>query len=209
MAELATKRTTILLLLLFLIPAFFLSSCLDLETGIRLKKDGSADASLTYIFNSDTVDFGRDFGSDEPWAFPLTEKDFIQQSLRVPGVELKRYRVHTTSGGSEEINVRLKADSIESLSSYLGLSIAVQYSDGGGSMLFSIPSADNYNQADSQFRENIEKIIGDSTFSISFRPPVPPEESQPGSLNGKAAVLELSLIDILRNETPDSWMVSW
>jgi len=209
MAELATKRTTILLLLLFLIPAFFLSSCLDLETGIRLKKDGSTDASLTYIFNSDTVDFGRDFGSDEPWAFPLTEKDFIQQSLRVPGVELKRYRVHTTSGGSEEINVRLKADSIESLSSYLGLSITVQYHDRGGTMLFSMPSVDNYNRADTQFRDNTEKIIGDSSFRFSFRPPVSPKESQPGSISGNSAVLELSLIDILRGENPETWIVSW
>ncbi len=209
MAELSTKRTKILLLLILLIPVFFLSSCLDLETNIRLKKDGSADASLTYFFNSGSADFGRAFGSDEPWPFPLTEKDFIQQSLRFSGVELKRYRVHTASDGSEEIDVRLKADSLESLSSYLGLSIAVQYSESGGSILFSIPSADNYNRADSQFRENIEKIIGDSTFTISFQPPVSPEESQPGSINGKVAVLEFSLIDLLRNETPDSWMVNW
>ncbi len=209
MAELAIKRTKILLLSLIFIPVFFLYSCLDLETDIRLKKDGSADASLTYNFSSDSVDFGRAFGSDEPWPFPLTEKDFIQQSLRVPGVELKGYRVQKGSDGSEVINIRLKADSIESLSSYLGLSITVQFRDGGGTMLFSIPSVDNYHRADTQFRENIEKIIGDSTFILSFRPPVSPVESQPGRIDGKSAVLELSLIDLLRRETPETWMVSW
>lgn len=209
MAEFATKRTKTILLLILLFTVIIFTSCLDIETNIRLKKDGSADASIIYLFNSDSADFGRAFGSDEPWPFPLTEKDFVQQSLRFPGVELRRYRVQKAPDGSEEILVRLKADSLESLSSYLGLSIAVQYSDDGGSILLSIPSADNYNQADSQFRNNIESIIGNSTFRFSFQPPVSPEESHPGSINGKTAVLEISLIDLLRNEAPDSWSVSW
>jgi len=197
------------LAVLVLISVFLITSCLDVETDIRLKKDGTVDVSLTYSFSPESADFGRGFGADEPWPFPLTEKDFEQQALRVGGVEVRRYRVHHDSDGGEQIDVRLKADSIESLSSYLGMDFEIRNSGNGSTMLFTLPVAENYEGADPGFRENLENVIGNSTFSISFRPPSAPVESEPGYIDGRSAVLELPLLDILQKKHAETWVVSW
>ena len=191
------------------ISILFLTSCLHLETDIRLNKNGSVELSLTYTITQETADFGRGFGSDEPWPLPLTEKDFRQQSLRVPGVELKRYHVYTISDGSERIDVRLKADSMESLSDYLDLDISLRGDIDSGSLVFTLPIAEDYSDADSGIREAIDSIIGDSLFRFSFRPPAKPESSEPGIIDGRTAVLEITLSDILYGRAPVTWEVSW
>jgi len=209
MAIFSALKQNITRLLLFVLPIFFLISCLDINTEIILKNEGSSRVSLSYVFESDFADFGRGFGADEPWPFPLTEKDFIQQSLRFPGVELKRYRVHIESDGRERIDVKLDADTLENLSLYLGINMEMQTSNDGGTFVMAIPSAEDYADSDLQFRESLEKIIGDSSFTISIRPPSAPSRSNPGKIDGKSAVLELSLIDLLNNTTPENWVVNW
>lgn len=197
------------LVFLSLASLVLITSCLDVDTDIRLKKDGTADVYLTYSFSPGAADFGRGFGADEPWPFPLTEKDFNQQALRVGGVDVRRYRVRHDSDGGEQINVRLKADSIESLSAYLGMNFEIRDTESGSSMVFTLPSAENYGDADIHFRENLEKIIGNSTFRISFRPPSAPSASEPGLIDGKSAVLEVPLQALLQQKGPETWVVSW
>jgi len=204
-----SSRRKLSLAVLGLISVFLITSCLDIDTDIRLKKDGSADVFLKYSFSPDSADFGRGFGADEPWPFPLTEKDFEQQALRVDGVAVRRYRVHHDSDGGEQINVRLKADSIESLSSYLGMDFEIRKSGNGSTMVFNLPSAGNYEKSDPGFRENLEKIIGDSSFRISFRPPSAPITSEPGIIDGRSAVLELPLLDLLQQKNAETWLISW
>ena len=196
-------------LLFSFLSVLLLSSCLHVDTDIKLKKDGSAEASISYTFSPDSVDFGRGFGADEPWPFPLTEKDFTQQSLRISGVKLKSYRVHTESDGSERIDVKLKAESLSCLSEYLGMDLTVTERDGDGTMVFTLPSTYSISAADPQSLEEIENIIGDSSFRLSFKPPSSPEVSEPGRIERNTAVLELTLSDILQGKSPDSWVVSW
>ncbi|MCK5735577.1 MAG: hypothetical protein KAH21_03820, partial [Spirochaetaceae bacterium] len=107
------------------------------------------------------------------------------------------------------IEVKLRADSLESLSSYLGLDMILEGDNETGSMYFTIPSTDYYTSADSQFRETIDQIIGNSRFRISFKPPSVPINTNPGFIDGKTAVLDLSLGDILHGETVDTWVVNW
>ncbi len=198
-----------LLLTFLVVPTLLLVSCLDLDTDIRLKKDGSVDTVLIYNLSAETVDFGRGFGSDEPWPLPLTEKDFQQQALRVPGVELKRYTVRSNSDGSENIQIKIKADSLESLSEYLNLDITLQGGSESGSLLFNIPAADDYLNGDPDIREALDAIIGDSLFRFSFTPPSKPENSEPGTISGKTAFLEIPFSDILHRRAPQTWVVDW
>lgn len=114
------------------ISALILSSCLRLETIIRLKKNGTATARLIYTIAPEMADFGRGFGSDEPWPLPLTEKDFKQQALRVGGVDVVRYRTYKLADESERIDVKLAADSFESIASYLDLDFEIERGEGGG-----------------------------------------------------------------------------
>jgi hypothetical protein len=205
----ASVKINKLFISLIIFSVLFFSSCLDIETDISLETDGSAAAVLRYRFSPEAADFGRGFGSDEPWPFPLTEEDFFTQTLRHPGVEVLRYRNWTDSDGSEGIEVKLKADSLESLSGYLGFDMAVRTDGDTGSLRIEFPFSENYREADSRLRESIDRIIGDSVLRMSFSPPSSPKTGNPGIVDGGKAVLELSLKDILHQEEAIFWSVDW
>ncbi len=131
-----------------IISVFFLNSCLDLSTDFRLRKDGSVDVSLTYVLSPETADFGRGFGSDEPWPLPLTEKDFQQQSLRVQDVEVRKYSSKILSDGTEEIEVVLRAATLDALSSYLDLDMELVGNVDSGTLIFNIPVSEKYADAE-------------------------------------------------------------
>jgi hypothetical protein len=192
-----------------IITAFLLSSCLDLSTDIRLRKDGSVETSLTYVLSPETADFGRGFGSDEPWPLPLTEKDFQQQSLKVPEVEVRKYNSKILSDGTEVIEVVLRAASLDALSIYLDLDMELVGNADSGTLIFNIPISENYADADSEFREILETVAGESVFRFSFRPPSSPLNASHGAIEGNSAMLEISLLDILNRRAPESWEVSW
>jgi hypothetical protein len=192
-----------------IISVFFLNSCLDLSTDIRFRKDGSVDASLTYVLSPETADFGRGFGSDEPWSLPLTEKDFQQQSLRVQEVDVRKYNSKILSDGTEEIEVVLRAESLEALSSYLDLDMELVGNADSGTLIFNIPVSKNYAEGDSEFRDILETVAGESVFKFSFQPPSSPVNASHGVIEGNTAILEISLLDILHRRAPESWAVSW
>jgi len=191
------------------ISALILSSCLRLETIIRLKKNGTATARLIYTIAPEMADFGRGFGSDEPWPLPLTEKDFKQQALRVGGVDVVRYKTYKLADESERIDVKLAADSFESIASYLGLDFEIEREEGGGSLIFILPLVDNYEEADEGRREILDAIVEESVFKFAFEPPSKPISVLPGGIDGRVAILEVSLRELLYNEAPKTWKVSW
>jgi len=192
------------------VSALIMSSCLRLDTIIRLRRDGTVMARLIYTIAPEMVDFGRSFGSDEPWPLPLTEKDFEQQALRVGGVDVVRYRVRKLADGSERIDVKLVADSFGSIANYLALDFDIADSqDGGGSLIFTLPLVDGYEKADEERREIFDTIAGESAFKFNFEPPSKPVSVFPGEIDGRRAVLEVSLRELLYNEAPRTWEVSW
>jgi len=189
--------------------ALFSSSCLRLETVIRLKRNGVVTAKLVYTIAPEMADFGRSFGSDEPWPLPLTEKDFEQQALRVDGVEVTGYRTHKLADESERIIVKLAASSIESIASYLALDFVIEKQKRGDSLVFTIPLVADYESADGERREILDKIAGESVFRFVFEPPSKPISVFPGEIDGRKAVLEISLRELLYKEAPETWEVRW
>jgi hypothetical protein len=184
-------------------------SCLKIDTDIQLKRNGSAEAVLEYDFQSDAAAFGRGFGADEPWPLPLTEKDFIQRTLSVPGVELKKYRVKSREGAGDLISVYLEAESLEALSAYLDLDISWEVRDGGGIMTLVLPSPGTGAALDAVMDELLAGAAGDTSFRFSFRPPKKPTSVSPGGVSGRTAVFEISLRSLLTPGNPESWTVAW
>lgn len=195
--------------LAIIVTVLSLNSCLSLDTEIKLRKDGTVDALLTYVISPDTADFGRGFGSDEPWPLPLTEKDFQQQSLKNPDVELRRYRNRISSDGIESIEVNLKAESMEALARYLDIDLEITQTNNSGTLIFKIPVADEYGNADVETRRVLDEVAGSSVFSFSFQPPSSPSSVNIGFIDRRKAIVEFSLIDLLNGNGPNSWEVSW
>jgi hypothetical protein len=78
-----------------------------------------------------------------------------------------------------------------------------------GTLIFNIPISENYVDADSEFRDILETVAGESVFKFSFNPPSSPVNVSHGAIEGNTAILELSLLDILHRRAPESWEVSW
>jgi len=189
--------------------ALFLPSCLNLETIIRLKKNGTVTTRLIYTISPETADFGRGFGTDEPWPLPLTKKDFEQRALQVGGVEVARYRTHRLADESERIIVKLAADSLESIVDYLALDFDIERQAEGGTLVFTLPLVDDYEEAEGERREILDKITKESVFRFNFEPPSKPVSAFPGRIDGRTAILEVSLRELLYNEAPKTWEVHW
>ena len=191
------------------IATLMFSSCLELETNLRLAKDGGVSADITYIFSENPAAFGRGFGSDEPWPLPLTEKDFRQQQLRHPGVELKSYRRRTRRDGSEEIEIRLKSNDLETLASYLAMDIRLEGTVKNGVFIMEIPDMSSIADNTDAAREALEHVTDGMVFRFRFRPPSRPTESRNGIIDGRYASVDISMQDLLAGEAPAVWSVSW
>lgn len=203
----ALMRFKSILICLFTIAG--LSSCLELETGIRLKKSGEVETRLTYRLAADTAGFGREFGADEPWPFPLTEKDFRQRSISVPGTEVKRYRTGTESDGSEWIVIDLKSDTMDDFAAYMGLDLSMESEGKDGRMVLTFPETTFWTEFDERFSENLIPLAEKTNFIFTFRPPSKPTDSGIGYLDDRSAVLEITLSELLSSEEITKWTVLW
>ena len=202
-------HTRALSIAVLLLGTLMMTSCLDLQTNIRLTGDGEVTAKITYVFNEDSAGFGRGFGSDEPWPLPLTEKDFRQRQLRHPGVDIKSYKANTRRDGGEEIEVRLKSESLDDLAAYLDMDFSLEGTPKNGSFVLRIPEMTAYAETTDATREAFEKLTRGMAFHFRFRPPGRPTESRNGSIEGRYASFDITMTEILSGETPSHWSVSW
>jgi len=185
-----------------------IASCLRVDTDIRLKRNGRVSAILNYTLSADIADFGRGFGSEEPWFLPLSEKDFIQRSLRSPGVTVKKYKFSSNSDGSSFIHVKLQADSIMSLSAFLNLDMRIDEQVGNGTFTLRMPNVD-IRQEEGDLASLMRKSVGDASFLFRFRPVVKPHSATSGIISGHEARLEIMMRDLLSGKTPPTWVVAW
>ena len=202
-------HTRVLGIAIILLGTLVMSSCLELQTNIRLTGDGKVSADITYLFNKASADFGRGFGSDEPWPLPVTEKDFRQRQLSCPGVEVKTYRTKTRRDGREEIDVRLKSESLDALAAYLDMDFHLEGTVKDGSFVLKVPEITAYTETTDDIREVFEKLTDGMVFQFRFRPPNRPMDSQNGSIEGRYAIFNITMNEILSGEIPSQWSVSW
>ncbi len=195
--------------LLCLIAVLGTTSCLDMETGITLKRSGKVETRITYRLSSEAAEFGRGFGADEPWPFPLTEKDFRFRSVSFPGTEVKHYRTGSESDGSEWIRVDLESKSIKDLASYMDFDLSLESDGKTGRMEFNLPSPVSLGESDEILTESLIRSAGETRFIFSFRPPSKPADCGIGRLDGRDAVLEITLSDLLSSEDRTRWTVLW
>jgi len=184
-------------------------SCLQVDTDIRLKRNGRVDAMLNYHLSADIADFGRGFGFEEPWCLPLSEKDFIQQSLRISGVTIKKYKFRSNPDGSSLISVKLQADSIMSLSSFLNLDMKVDEQDGNSTFTLRMPIDGDIRRKEGDLALQMRESMGDASFLFRFRPAVRPHSTTAGIISGHEAQLEIMMGDLLNGKMPSAWVVSW
>jgi hypothetical protein len=184
----------------------------DIDTFLSINKNGETNAVLTYVSNPGFSDFGRGFGADEPWPFPVTETDFQSRSVLFPSTEVTGYKIKRKKDGSEIITVKLKSDSAESLSEYLGMKISLKNPDkkGSGSFLLELPAPySTLMDTDNDDLNKLSDMAGDSFISFSIRVPYGIREVSNGSYKGKTASVSFYLSEYLENKKSFNWKVNW
>ncbi len=195
-------------LIIVLSGTLLLGSCLDLNTEIKISGNGKVKATIEYSLDGSIADFGRGFVSDDPWPFPLSEIDFEQKALKVDGAELIRYRTRTDEDG-EIVMAVVRAESLASMSSFLNIPMILNKNSGTGNLTLSFPRSGDYAGKSAETRELIDKLAAGATIRFSIRPPSKPVNGGVGTIDGRSVTLELSLLDLLYDRAPESWIITW
>lgn len=207
--SLMKNRPSGLLVSAALTAILLLSSCLNINAEIDISGNGSIKTTIIYTLDESINDFGRGFGTDDPWPFPLSEADFNQRVLLVEGTRLVRYRMKDNGTDGDEITAVVRAESLEAMASFLDMPMDMNSGDEGGSLVMELPSGSSYMDSTEASRQVIDALIGQSTIRFSVRPPSKPTGSEGGVIDGRSVSLELNLLDVLYGRAPESWSVSW
>ena len=148
-----------------------------------------------------------EFGSDEPWPLPLTEKDFMLQTVRNGDVRLKRYKSRRLSDGSEKILVKLEAQSINAAMDFLGLEINKTVKNDSQTLKLILPHIAL--EAKESTMAFYRLTLTDSVFTLRLKPPSRPREVAGGRIDGSSGVFSISMEDLVFSSESQTWAISW
>jgi hypothetical protein len=80
-------------------------SCVDVESRLSIRNDGSGTLTLEYRIPRSVADLGRTPDKNAPVPLPVQKADFLRGIAGIPGVRLARYARHT-----DEENVTIHAE---------------------------------------------------------------------------------------------------
>ncbi len=186
---------------------FILSSCLSIEADINIRKNGKVEMNLEYQFDRKWADFGRGFGADEPWLLPLTEKDFMLQTVRNGDVRLKRYQSRRLSDGGEKILVELEAQSVKAAMDFLGWEMTKTVKNDSQTLALTLPPVAL--EAKESAIAFYKLALTDSVFNLRIKPPSSPNEVSGGRIEGSSGVFSISMEDLVFSNESQIWTVSW
>lgn len=198
------------IVLLSVIPLLFFS-CLDVRTEIKMSKQGKVDTVLVYEMDRQAAGFGRGFGADEPWPFPLTERHFRTRAVQVPGTVVKSYRTKTGKDSKETVRVKLRSESLEDLGRYLGIDFQLSQEGRRGRFIMTLPLPAAYEgyEPGTETRETLEGLLGSSSLTFRFAPPFSPKQVNDGFIDRRFAEVSFPLKNFLDGGRSIEWIVDW
>lgn len=101
-------------ILLLLVAVVFLASCIDIESRLTVRNDGSGTLALTYGVSRQLADLGRTAGEAPSVPLPIEREDFARAVNGVHGVHLGSFR-RTQDDENVTIRAELSFSSLEAL----------------------------------------------------------------------------------------------
>lgn len=196
--------------LLWLPAALLLTGCLSVDTTIELNRNGSGRIDLVYEIDRELYDLGVFDDTDNALPIPISREQFEDTAEMIPGLQLRRYRVREEIG-TVTVTARLLFDSVEALNAwYGGGASAISITEDGESTVWRqllYPGGGSSGEAGTALGDSLEG------YRISYRLEPSSNVISAGigeiSENGKAALIEISLRDIVTAESPSYWEVTW
>jgi len=191
---------------------FLLSGCLTLESTISFNDDGSGRLSVVYTVSEELYDYGVFDAESTRRVLPLSRRDFELSALANDGVELASYDTKRRDG---VVIVEAKFDfsTVDGLSGVLSLPSDALVSDGGGSdsegTLFRQPLFSGFEGAVDS--EMVEEFWNEVRFVHRITAPSRIRSVNMGEIsgNGREAVVDVRLVELIRVGGPVVWEVAW
>lgn len=193
-----------------LLAVMVLGGCFDVETSVVLGRDGGGHVDLVYRIDEELFRLGVFDDSLAALPVPLSREDFENAADGIPGLSVRRYRM-IEEVGYVLVSARLMFDSVESLSMwYGGGTDALSLSGDGSSSRWSqliAPSGAARNEVSDSLAESLEGY----GLRFELRPPERVRSANIGSVSsdGRVAVLELPLAEIVGTTSEIRWNVEW
>jgi len=187
-----------------------LSACLDVDTTIDVRRDGSGTVDIRYVIDEELYHLGVFDDSDTALPIPISRSDFEAAAAGVEGLRLRRYRMHQDAG-LIQVEARLAFDSAAGLSRwYGGGAESITLKENGDGWVWSqliAPGSGDLGPAGDAFAESLDGY----NVRFELHPPEKINAANIGTVSddGRTVVLEYSLREIASTTEEIRWVVEW
>ncbi len=184
-----------------------LSGCLTLESTVSLNDDGSGRLSLVYTVSEELYDYGVFDEESTRRVLPLSRRDFELSVLATDGVRLVSYDTGRRDG-VVTIEAELDFSTADGLSGLLNLPSGSLVSDSGGTV-FRQPLYSGFEGAVDT--EMVEEFWNEVRFVHRIAAPSRIRSVNMGEVsdNGRTAVVDIRLVELIRVGGLVVWEVAW
>jgi hypothetical protein len=198
---------------LVLVALVALAGCIDVDSHVELRRDGSGRLDVIYEIDEEFYELGVFDESDAALPVPLSEADFRETVEQIDGLRLRRYRSRSEDGVIT-VTVRLDFESIAALDSWYSGGIssgsAVEVSTQGGESTWRqlLYPGDG---VDGELGEALAASLDGYTVRYALTPPDRVASSTPGAIvnGGRTAEVVVPLSEMVGASEALYWEVSW
>lgn len=192
-----------------------LTSCVGIDTKVKISSGGSGTVSAEYRLSEELVSFGQLEANKAMLPVPLTRQD-VENSLKAaPGLHLDSWSSRK-DGTDLLVKTVISFNNLDSLMLYLDPKGSLaRHSVGpeGNSIVFSL--GDRLPSLDPDMKQLAQESFAPYSFSFAVELPSPPKQassSQPSIAvrqNGNTVYFEGKMREIVTAETAPSMTLSW
>jgi len=190
-----------------------LTSCIGIDSTLAIKDDGSGTIQISYVISKLVANLGRLEETDTTVPLPVGREDFDRTVQRTPGLVLTDYKE-----SEDEENVIIEAEmtfaSIASLNSFLQGNgeevIRLEQSGGRSTLVFDIYPGREGELADSD-ADVLAALFQGYSLNFVVEAPDSIQENNIGtqSTDGNSVRLELPVSELITENKPVTWEISW
>ncbi len=199
------KRLVIILTIMV-----FLSSCLTIESNLKLNANGSGNIHISYIMDKGLKGISTLGSQDEIVPLNLSEEYISEITNNNEDITYKDYKI------SEDeiyyrVDVTFEFETIEALNSVFPEENSVKIERIGNETVFTQVIVGKSDEAlSTETREIFKDIFKDHSFTLKVRVPGDIISIENGiKSENRLAIYQESFIDVINNPSLNSWSIRW
>ncbi len=199
--------------LFIVLAVFLLSSCLGIDSTIKLNSRGSGEILLSYKISQMVINLGKVDDESKFVPLPVTEEDFKYSAEGVDGITLVSVK-EKEDEQNVYIDAKLKFDTIDNLSDFFkraGKDILTITQENGHTVFRQIIFEGLKEGIDDDSLSMVNVFFQDYNLSFNFEAPSKIISVNHGSIsdNEKSASFSVQITEIIQQKEPLIWEIIW